>query len=843
MGVVNTSVLRTQLRGILTRPGRLLLTGLSVLVAAFVVSGAVLAYQTVTRTTLDTFSDTPPGTSLVVTVDGLPITDEHRAAIDALPGVAQTVGRIDTTLQVGDSSAGTSIRLVADPGAGPLSRVTLRSGRYPTGTQEIAVNQRAADRLGVGAGRILRLYGGDPTAAPVPATVTGVVDGPDASEEQAYAPDTAMATLTGTPIDWSRVDIVAVPDADLDQISADVSAYLDQAEPLTYAGVAPGDVARRAEARAAVARFDQVFALAAMFLAITVVAAVLVASSTFRIVFAQRMRQLALLRTIGAHRRQLVVALTVEGAIVGLIASAVGVLLATVLGLAAPALASAAGRELSAPGVPVGAMVTVVVGAMLLTAGAGLVPALAAAKVPPLQALRSAGTVAAERGITAGRLLVGLLLVAASVGTVALMFAGLRQPPENGSGGALFQIVAVGAFAFGALIALGPVLIRPVLAVTGWPLRRLGPTGTLAVSVVGGAPRRAAAVSVVVALGVALVGGAVVGTASLRAFTDQKLAARAPADLALFAQEQPITPAVVDQLRALDAVRHVTPFRQVQFVSGDLSYSAIDLDLAALPQLAVLTPTGGALADLGPGRAVLAGTLAGDLGAGLGDQVTLRGDTGQVTVTVAAVLGGEAPLQADVVLAPDDLDQLGGGDPGQTGLLADFAGGVGTRDATVAAVRQLGVAAGVDVAVLADYRESADAEVSSLFLIALGLLALTVLIAVIGVGTTTALSVLERTQESGLLRALGLSRARLRSMILIESGLYGVVGALLGLALGVPLAWLSIEVLRLGTPPVLPAGQLLLIVAALAVITAAAGLPPARRAARVSPIAAIGTPD
>jgi len=841
MGVVNTSVLRTQLRGILTRPGRLLLTGLSVLVAAFVVAGAVLAYQMIARTTLDTYSDTPTGTSLVVTAGGQPIAEAQRAAIAAMPGVTQVAGRADLTLAVGDPAAGTSITLAADPGSGALSRVVLRAGRYPAAAGEITVNQRAADRLGVGPGGTLRLYGGDPTAAPVTATVTGVVDGPDTSVEQAYAPDTILATVVATPVDWSRIDIVAAPGADLDGLTDKLMRHLDRVDPHTYPSVVPGDAKRLAEAQDAVSRFDQIFALAAMFLAVTVIAAVLVASSTFRIVFAQRMRQLALLRTIGAHRRQLVVALTVEGAVVGLLAGTVGVLLAVAAGLAAPALAAAAGQQLSAPGLPYGVLLAVVVGAAALTAGAGLVPALAAANVPPLQALRSAATVTAESGVTAGRLLVGLLLAAASAGTVALTIADLAAASGSGdSAGVLLAIVGIGTFAFGALVALGPLLVRPVLAVVGWPLRRLRPVGALAVSTVGGVPRRAAAVSVVVALGVALVGGATVGTASLRAFTDQKMAARAPADLALFAHDQPITPAVVEQLRSLDAVRHVTPFQQAQATIGDLSYATIAVDLAALPRLTTLVATDGALTDLGPGRVVLGEAVARDLAARAGDQFAVRGEAGQLNLTVAAVLGGEAPLQSDVVLTSGDLDRLGGT---RTGLLADFADGVGTRDATVAAVRQLGVAVGADVAVLSDYREATDAEVTSLFLVALGLLAMTVLIAVVGVGTTTVLSVLERTQEVGLLRALGLSRRRLRAMILVESGLYGVVGAVLGLALGVPLAWLSIEALRLGMPPVLPVGQLLVIVAALAVITAMAGLAPARRAARVSPVAAIGDPD
>ncbi|MFY1698345.1 ABC transporter permease [Solwaraspora sp. WMMA2101] len=840
MSVVNTAVPRTQLRGILTRPGRLLLTGLSVLVAAFVVAGAMLAYEIVARTTLDTFSDTPPGASLVVTVNGTLIADEQRAAIAAFPGVSQAVGRDEVQLGVGEPSAGTSILLVTDPGAGPLARTTLLTGRYPTAGGEIAVNQRAVDRLGIAPGSTLRLYGGDPTAAPTTATVTGVVDGPDANWERAYTPDTLLATVTTTPVGWGRIDVAAAPGTDVGGLSDEILNYLDRVDPQLYPSAAPGESKRLAEAQEAVARFDQVFALAAMFLAVAVVAALLVASSTFRIVFAQRMGQLALLRLIGAHRRQLVVALTIEGALVGLLAGTVGVLLAVGLGLAAPALA-AAGQQVSLPEVPVGALVAVVVGAVVLTAGAGLVPALAAANVPPLQALRSAGTVTAESGISAGRLLVGLLLAAASAATVASTISRVSAPEAPDSAGTLLGIVGIGAFAFGALVALGPLLIRPVLAVVGWPLRKLRPVGTLAVSTIGGVPRRAAAVSVVVALGVALVGGAAVGAASLRAFTDQTMAARAPADLMVVGSDQPLTPAVVDQLRAMAELRHVTPMELLSFNIDQFSYTAVTIDLDALPRMAALAVDDGTLTNVGPGQAVLGQNLAEDLSADVGDQITLTGDAGQVSVTVTAVLGGRAPLDTDVVLTSGDLALLGGTDPTETGVLADFAGG--DHGATVAAVRQLAVANGADVGVMADYRETVESEVSSLFLIALGLLALTVAIAVVGVGTTTALSVLERTQEVGLLRALGLSRPRLRAMILLESGMYGIVGAVLGLALGVPLAWLTIEALQLGTPLALPAGQLLVIVAALGAITALAGLSPARRAARVSPVAAIGTPD
>jgi len=838
---MNITVLRTQLSGVLRQPGRLLMTGLSVLVASFVVFGTLLAYQIVTRTTLDTFSDTPKGVSLVVSTDGgATLTPRQTAAIRRTPGVTQAVGRVTATFGLGDASSGISLDVIADPGSGPLSSVRLVTGAYPDAKREVALDRRAAERLGAAPGSTLRLRTGDQAAAATKVTVTGVVDGAEDAAERAYAPDFVVAALSGNP-GYPRLDVLAAPGVDVNALMGQFSTTLSGGAD-TYASIRTGAVMRVKEARDAVRQFDQIFALVAMFVAIAVVAAALVATSTFRIVFAQRLRQLALLRTIGAQPGQLVRALAVEGAVIGLFSGAVGVLLALAAGLAAPAVAASAGRTLSAPGVPAGAGLAVVIGAGLLTVGAVLAPAFSAAGVAPLQALRNAGTVASERGISTGRLLLGLLLAAGTAGIVWLTVARLPEPGQANyrSADVLLYLVGAGALAFGTLIALGPLLIRPVLAAVGRPLRWLGPTGRLAVSGIGGTPRRAAAVSVVVALGVALVAGTVVGTSSLQAWTDQSLAVRTPADLVMFARDEPISDDVLGRLRGDSRFRDVTPFRTADFISSsrDMSYEAIDVDMSALPALTALRTVSGAIADLAPGKAILARGLADDLGAKVGDTVMLRSARGHATrVEVAAILTQDAPLRMNAVLAPADLTSLGAPSTAPTGVLADFADG--SRSQALAAFRKTGGGIGAEVAVLADQRDQANGQVSSLFAAALGLLGLTVLIAVVGVGTTTGLSVLERTQESGLLRALGLSRPRLRIMIGMESGLYGVIGSALGIVLGVPLAWLALLALNLGLPLTFPAGRLLLIVVALTGITVVAGLLPARRAARVSPIAAL----
>jgi putative ABC transport system permease protein len=820
---VNGSVLRTQLSGVWRRPGRLLMTGLSVLVAAFVVFGTVLAYSIVTRTTLDTFSETPEAVGLVVyAAGGEPLNPAQVAEIKKTAGVRETSGRVTATFTVGDATSGSDLELLADPGTGPLSRVTLVEGGYPSGDRQIAMDRRAAGRLGTSVGGTLRLHTGD-QRKPVTVTVTGVVDGPQDAAERAWAPDDVVAAISGDP-GFPRVDVLTADGADADAMISGLSERLLR-DPRAYVSITTGEAMRVREARDAVRQFDQLFALVAMFVAIAVVAAALVATSTFRIVFAQRLRQLALLRAIGAQRGQLVVALAVEGAVTGLVTGAAGVALAQVAGLGAPSIAGAFGRTLTGPGISIFAAVAVVAGATLLTAGAVLAPAFSAAGVSPLQALRAASTLAAER-IAAPRLAGGLLLVLA---TGAMGWLTSRR---MGSSEALLYLVGVGALAFGALIVLGPLLIRPVLAVFGWPLRRLGATGRLAVSGIGGTPRRAAAVSVVVALGVTMLAGTVVGISSLQLWTDRTMAARTPADLAMFAESPAGFDSVVAGVRADGRFRDVTPFRMGDFsgASGGFSHGAIAIDMTALPELRTLEAASGSIAALGPGKVILSSVAASDFQAGVGDVVTLQ----TVRAEVVAVLTGDGPLRTGAVLTDGDLQALGDPSPG---LLADIASG--TRDEALAAFRRIGGPAGAEVAVLADERDKADGEISSLFAAALGLLGLTVLIAVAGVGTTTGLSVLERTREFGLARALGLTRARLRAMVGMEAGLYGLIGAVLGIALGVPMAWLTLESLRLDLPLTFPAGRLAAIVLAVSAITVLAGLLPARRAAKVSPVAAL----
>ncbi|OJF13810.1 ABC transporter permease [Couchioplanes caeruleus] len=853
-------VLGTQLAGVARRPARLLLTGLAVLVAAFVVYSTVLARDITEKTAIEGFTGTPAAADLVVSPGGdnefadMEFRAQDIAKLKAVPGVAEVVGRP----RAGSELNGDFIEFVADPGSGPLATVHATKGTYPAEPGQIAVSPRTADRMGLAIGNTVTIHTGrdknDKPIKPVKLTVTGIVDAESDFGGTAYAPQSTVSMIANSDL-MQQVELRLEPGADAAAVTAAAERVIAAAPAPQEGGARPqvrtGADVRLAEAQQAASGIDELFLAMGMFVAIAVGAAGLVATSTFRIVFAQRMRQLALLRAVGAGRGSLWRALAVEGALTGFVAGTVGVLGALALGQATPPLLRAFDIKVSSPGLPVLPAVGVVLLSTVITVLAVLAPALSAAKVAPLEALRSASTTAGRKSIGKIRGAFGVLVAAGAALLVAYVVANLPGPDTKNYDAEPMMYATLGsaALAFLALIALGPLLVRPVLATVGWPLRRLGPVGRLAVGGVGGAPRRAAAVSVVVALGVALIAGVVVTGASSRVLADRELASSAPADFELTANGDSATvPAtVVTQAQASTDLTHVTPYRRlsdVEIPGGENTWKlrVTDLSMTALPELKKIDVTRGSLAAIGPGKVAMNTYVAEHHGLDVGDTATMTANGKKLQAQVVAILPDSGPLQSDIVTDPGDLTKLGAAAT-PTGLLADAAKpGEEGRTAGQKAMRQLAAGhSGLGVAVLADQRDEYDKMITTMLAVLIGLVGLTVLIAVVGVGTTTALSVVERVRESGLLRAVGLSRAGLRTMLTTESSLYGVIGATVGLLLGVPYAWLMMKSLGVNLPLELPVGQLALVFLALVAFTALAGVLPARRGAKVSPVAALAT--
>ncbi|MFJ2257345.1 FtsX-like permease family protein [Streptomyces sp. NPDC087844] len=856
------TVLGSQVAELLRRPGRFAATGLSLLIAAFVVFGAVMAQQIITATVVEKFRGTPEAVSLVLTPgddgndgddDGEDIGEARLREVRKTPGVTEAVGRIDGGSPLAGSAVERYLDLSADPGTGALAEVRLLKGTYPSGPGRLAVNTQAAREYGLAPGSSLTLLqpeaDGDGTRR-VTVEVSGIVSGIATNDIQptGYAPGPQLGELLGVS-DYSRIDIRTDSRADTassasGSVSAELTERIRQAVP--GARVRSGDEVRAEEASAAVAEAKDILELVTVFLAVAVGAAVLVATSTFRIVFARRVRQLALLRAIGATSRRLAAALVAEGAVVGLLAGATGVVAAWTCGQLVPLVAGRFGHDLFAPSqVPLTEAVLTVLGTVALAILAVLAPSLSASRVSPLQALRSAaGGQDTAGGI--GRTLLGLLCAAGAAGLAWQQYGGLPQPgdAEYDRFEALTVVVLSGGLAFLALIAIGPRLVRPVLSAVAVPLRRTGAAGRLAVAGVGGAPGRAASVSVVVALGVCLVGSTLTCLASLNAYERYRQAVEAPADFHLYARDSDS----LDRSLAADLTSHpelaaVTAFRTAEVVESTRSATISDLDLTSVRSGVGLTARTGSLGSLDPAHVVVDADHAHRLGVRAGDRVTLKFKGRPVQLTVAATLPGAGPYGGNFFVPAADLSGMGmAAAPTTVTANASKDGAQGRIRAQRAITDTLTGPQRGDGRVIAEDSAGQAGESDDLRTMAttvIMVLGLTVLVAVAGVATTASLTVVERKREFGLLRALGLSGAAVHRMVTVECGLYGVLGGVLGLSLGMPYSWLVVRVAQTSAPFSVPARELATVFTVLVLVTAAAGMVPALRASRTSPTVAV----
>ncbi|MFJ8541857.1 FtsX-like permease family protein [Streptomyces sp. NPDC093586] len=848
------TVLGSQVAELLRRPGRFAATGLSLLIAAFVVFGAVMAQQIVTATVVETFRGTPEAVSLVVTPGdgGADIGEDRLREIRRTPSVTEAVGRIDGGAPLDGSAVERYLALSADPGTGALTEVRLLRGTYPSGPGRLAVDTRAAREYGLAPGSSLTLLrpgsDGDGTRR-VTVEVSGIVRSTATNDAgpTGYAPGPRIGELLGVR-GYSRIDIrtdgAHAASSASGSASAELTERIRQAVP--GAQVRSGDEVRDQEAREAVAAAKDTLELVTVFLAVAVGAAVLVATSTFRIVFARRVRQLALLRAIGATSRRLAAALVAEGAVVGLSAGVIGVLAAWGCGRLVPPIARHFGHDLSAPShLPLTETVLTVAGTGLLAVLAVLAPSLTASRVSPLQALRSAAS-GQDTASGIGRTLLGLLCAAGAALLARQQYGGLPQPgdTEYDRFAALTAVVLSGGLAFLALIALGPRLVRPVLSAVAVPLRRTGAAGRLAVAGVGGAPGRAASVSVVVALGVCLVGSTLTCLASLNAYERYRQAVEAPADFSLHARDgESLDRSLAADLTSHPELADVTAFRTAEVVESTRSATISDLDLGTVRSGAGLTARTGSLDGLGPAHVVVDADNAHRLGVRAGDRVTLTFEGRPVDLTVAATLPGAGPYGGNFFVPAADLTRMGAGTaPTMITANASEDGAQGRIRAQRAITDTLTGPERGDGRVIAEDSagqagESDDLRTTATTVIMV--LGLTVLVAVAGVATTASLTVVERRREFGLLRALGLGGAAVHRMVTVECALYGVLGGVLGLALGLPYSWLVVRVAQTSAPFSVPTGELVAVFAALVLVTAAAGTVPALRASRTSPTVAV----
>jgi len=702
--------------------------------------------------------------------------DGVRQAIPEVQGPIVLVGADGTAVQSTQAPSFAFPYLDEDPA------VEVVEGRGPERAGEVALETATLESSGLAIGdETQAVLGGQVTDV----EVVGRVDmgGP-------------MAGATIVLVDADTAYALFAPDdgvADIAVYAADGTTPEQLVERLTPLAPTGAEVVTGQELRDdSKAAIDDMLGFVTTFLlvfaAIALFVGAFIISNTFAMSVRQRMREFALLRAVGASPAQVFASILVQAAVVGLLGSAIGVAggLGLVQGLKA-VLASAGmdlGGDIPVDGATIG--VSLAVGT-LVSVLAAAVPARRAALVPPVEAMRDEVTVP-ERSMRV-RALGGLVLVGLGVAGV---LAAVLNPEAEAAG------TALGAGAAGVLLgvlALAPSLARSVLSVLAWPfVRLLRPVGRLARGNVVRNPRRTANTAGALMIGMALVGGVSVIAVSAQESVAGVVESQTHADLVLQSATRAIPAGAVADVAALPEVGEADAmaFAPLNVTSGDGTDAGVQY-VAGVPEdmfgRSVDAETiDGDLAAIAGGDAVVQESAAETQGWSVGDTLVVTTPAGDRELTIGAVFSSNV-LGAGVVVAQDTLDTLVPAEQQTVDtVLVSAADGVDVaelKDAVAATVSPYVV---VSVLTRDEFVSNLADQVNQVLVILYALLGLSVVIAVLGIVNTLALSVIERTREIGLLRAVGLGRLQLAGTVVVESVLTAVFGTVVGLAVGVSLA-------------------------------------------------------
>jgi putative ABC transport system permease protein len=770
-----------------------------------------------------------------------PIPASVLTSVRATPGVADAVGVIDGYGQI----VGSNGRVIKQNGPrlatnwvanSALNPYRIVDGHPPQNDHEVVIN-RAAARSG-------HLSVGDRTTIDVPAPVGVVISGiatfgsADALGGSSYAAFTLHAAQRYLVPRPDEITTVAVK-AKAGVAQATLAQRLQQRLPAGVQAISGSQLNSEALADVDQEFLDGFRVFLTAFAVIALVIAMFSIYNTYSIMAAQRARESALLRAVGATRRQLLALGVLEAAFIGVIASVAGV--GAGLGLAAglKGLFAGFGFALPASGLTLTAT-TVAIGLSTGIAAcvlAALAPAVASSRMPPVAALREIALHRERRP----RRRVAAGIAAAGVGVALVASAALAADGSAAIAGLGVLLTITGA------ILLGPAIAKPAAAAIGSiAARRRGASGTLARRNAARDPQRTARAASALMIGITVVALLTVVASSLATSARSSTADVVRADLAISPgsgySTSGLSPSLADDVRRLPQVR------QVAELSTDSVRVAADDEKVTLAQPASLTSvlalhTGSGSLQLGNRQIAVSQTVATQKHYKLGTVVPIQFADGTTErFAVAAIYATNAVTEdylmtraawiphTQTVMDDTVLVKLA---PGQQVAAA--------QNAVKQAVRRYGSPA---VDTRGAFIDSQTAGVSAFVGIIYVMLAMAILIALGSIANTLSLSVHERTRELGVLRAIGQSRRQLRSMIRLESVITSALGSITGVALGVFAGWGLVEALASpddGTRVSIPAATLLLILAIGALAGVLASRRPARAAARIDVLTAVAS--
>lgn len=726
----------------------------------------------------------------------------------------------------------------------PFAAPDLSAGSVPTADDQITIPEHTASTLSLKVGDTVRVRSGLTEGDYRTLTIVGTTRSNTISMgiPASYVTDGGFSAIFGTAASGKFIVATSgAADSNANPPSATQDEWVARANSALsgISGVSVTSVHKAIQDDLNQARLGASMTMGIMliFPAIAALVASIVVSSTFRVVLTQRTRELALLRTLGATRRQVRSLVTREALAIGAISSAIGVALGWLIGALAEAgtgLASSVGEALA--GASVWQLALTWLGATLFTTLVGVFPARAASRVAPVAALapvNEAGAAARKKHTV--RFIIGALIAVAGCAAVAAAW-------RSDSGGTKF----LGAFGGSLLALLGALLVASVLlpALT----RAFGAAfpGTLSAMARENTmrnPGRTSATGTAIIIGVTLVVTIIVGAASVRTTLTNAVNDARPFDLMATSTTGPITD---DQQAAIAATDGVAATVAQYAAPGTLTTTS------GAPAYA---PGEGAGSEDEAQASSVMITGEPDYTGVAHSAVTQLGDN-QVRVGDEALAGQTLRLCADTCVDLSAIyDKNGSNGQAQVSekTLRSIASSL-ERQAVIIKMADGADAETVQAALLKDSHLSVDGSalerqtytkiIDQLMLVLVGLLGVSVLVSLVGVANTLSLSVAERTRENGLLRALGLARRQMKSLLALEALFLSLTGAVIGVGMGVAFGWVGVMSLPIdGATPVLSVPWLQLVgVGVVAVLSAlVASWLPGRRAAKVSPSEALAT--